>query len=232
MKKIKILMTILYSCRREKSREMTKLEWLEERKKGIGGSDASAILGRNPYKTNIDLWKEKTGKKEAEDISDKEYVKYGTEAEEHLRELFKLDYPQYEVKHNENTMIWDKEYPFLFASLDGELIEKETGELGILEIKTTNILQSMQKEKWNDKIPDNYYIQILHYLMVTNYSFVVLKAQLKYNYNGEIRLNTKHYFINRKDVEEDIKYLRKREIEFWQEYVLKDKEPPLMLPVI
>lgn len=211
---------------------MTKLEWLEERKKGIGGSDASAILGRNPYKTNIILWKEKTGRKEAEDISDKEYVKYGTEAEEHLRELFKLDYPQYEVKHNLNAMIWDKEYPFLFATLDGELIDKETGELGILEIKTTNILQSMQKEKWNDKIPDNYYIQILHYLMVTNYSFVVLKAQLKYNYNGEIRLNTKHYFINRKDVEEDIKYLRKREIEFWQEYVLKDKEPPLMLPVI
>lgn len=211
---------------------MTKLEWLEERKKGIGGSDASAILGRNPYKTNIDLWKEKTGKKESEDISDKQYVKYGTEAEEHLRELFKLDYPQYEVKHNENTMIWDKEYPFLFASLDGELIDKETGERGILEIKTTNILQSMQKEKWNDKIPDNYYVQVLHYLMVTGYSFVVLKAQLKYEYDKEIRLNTKHYFINRKDVEEDIKYLREKEIEFWQEYVLKDKEPALMLPAI
>jgi len=59
---------------------MNKEEWLEERKNGIGGSDAATILGLNPYKTNIDLWEEKTGRKEAIDISDKPYVKYGTEA--------------------------------------------------------------------------------------------------------------------------------------------------------
>ncbi len=44
---------------------MNKEEWLEERKNGIGGSDAATILGLNPYKTNIDLWEEKTGRKEA-----------------------------------------------------------------------------------------------------------------------------------------------------------------------
>jgi len=212
---------------------MTKREWLEERRKGIGGSDASAIVGLNPYKTNIQLWEEKTGRKTAEDISDKEYVKYGTKAEKYLRDLFKLDYPQFKVKHKENTMIWNKEYPFLFASLDGELIDKETGALGILEIKTTNILQSMQKEKWKDKIPDNYYIQILHYLLVTGYSFVVLKAQLKYQYKDEeIRLSTKHYFILRKDVEDDIQYLKEKEVEFWKSYVEKNIEPPLLLPNI
>jgi hypothetical protein len=32
-------------------------EWIRERKKGIGGSDAASILGMNPYKTNVDLWK-------------------------------------------------------------------------------------------------------------------------------------------------------------------------------
>ena len=52
--------------------------WLEERKNGIGGSDAATILGLNPYKTNIELWEEKTKRKEAEDISDKPYVKYRT----------------------------------------------------------------------------------------------------------------------------------------------------------
>lgn len=208
-------------------------EWLEARKKGIGGSDASAIVGLNPYKTNIQLWEEKTGRKEAEDISNKEYVKYGTKAEKYLRDLFKLDYPQYKVIHKENTMIWDKEYPFLFASLDGELVDKETGELGILEIKTTNILQSMQKEKWKDKIPDNYYTQILHYLGVTKYDFVILKAQLKYQYQDEeIRLSTKHYLIKREDVEGDIKYLREKEVEFWKNYVEKNIEPPLLLPNI
>ena len=57
---------------------MTEKQWLEERKNGIGGSDAATILGLNPYKTNIQLWEEKTRRKEAEDISDKPYVKYRT----------------------------------------------------------------------------------------------------------------------------------------------------------
>lgn len=205
-------------------------EWLEERKKGIGGSDASAIVGENPYKNNIRLWEEKTGKVQAEDISDKPYVKYGTQAEDLLRELFKLDFPQYEVSHDENTIIKHPKYPFLFASLDGQLVDKETGELGILEIKTTNILQSMQKEKWKEKIPDNYFCQVLHYLNVTGYSFAILKAQLKYDFDGDIKLETRHYKINRCDFEEDIKELEKAEVEFWTKYVEKDIQPPLELP--
>lgn len=60
-------------------------EWLRNRDR-IGGSDASSILGMNPYKDNVELWRIKTGLQEAEDISDKPYVKYGTEAEPHLRE--------------------------------------------------------------------------------------------------------------------------------------------------
>ena len=211
---------------------MTKEEWLQERKNGIGGSDAATIIGLNPYKTNIQLWEEKTGRREATDISDKPYVQYGTYAEEHLRELFKLDFPQYEVSHQENTIIKHPKYPFLFASLDGQLVDKETGELGILEIKTTNILQSMQKEKWKDKIPDNYYCQVLHYLNVTGYSFVILKAQLKYDYDGDIKLETRHYKILRKDVEKDIQMLQDSEISFWNDYVVKDRQPPLLLPEI
>lgn len=205
-------------------------EWLEERKKGIGGSDAAVILGLNPYKNNIRLWEEKTGKVQAEDISDKPYVKYGTQAEDLLRELFKLDFPQYKVSHDENTIIKHPKYPFLFASLDGQLVDKETGELGILEIKTTNILQSMQKEKWKEKIPDNYFCQVLHYLNVTGYSFAILKAQLKYDFDGDIKLETRHYKINRNDFEEDIKELEKAEIEFWTKYVEKNVQPPLELP--
>ena len=205
-------------------------EWLEERKKGIGGSDAAVILGLNPYKNNIRLWEEKTGKVQAEDISDKPYVKYGTQAEDLLRELFKLDFPQYEVSHDENTIIKHPKYPFLFASLDGQLVDKETGELGILEIKTTNILQSMQKKKWKEKIPDNYFCQVLHYLNVTGYSFAILKAQLKYDFDGDIKLETRHYKINRCDFEEDIKELEKAEVEFWTKYVEKDIQPPLELP--
>lgn len=211
---------------------MTKEEWLEERKNGIGGSDAATIMGLNPYKSTIDLWEEKTRRKEAEDISDKPYVKYGTNAENLLRELFKLDFPKYEVRHEENAIIKHPTHPFLFASLDGTLVDTETGELGILEIKTTNILQSMQKEKWKERIPDNYFCQVLHYLNVTGYSFAILKAQLKFDYDGDIVLQTRHYYIDRKEVEQDIKLLNDKEIEFWEKYVVPDKEPPRVLPKI
>lgn len=208
---------------------MNRQEWLEERKKGIGGSDAATIIGQNPYKSNVDLWEEKTGRKEAEDISNKPFVLYGTKMEPILRESFKIKHPEYEVLHEENTIIKHPKYPFLFASLDGQLIDKETGEMGILEIKTSSILQSMQKEKWNEKIPDNYYCQVLHYLNVTGYSFVQLYAELTYSDDYQA---LKTFTIKREDVEEDIKLLEKKEIEFWQNYVEKDIRPPRLLPNI
>lgn len=204
-------------------------EWLQNRKR-IGGSDASAILGRNPYKTNIELWQEKTGRTVPEDISDKPYVKYGIAAEEHLRALFALDHPEYTVCYEENNIWINDRMPWAHASLDGWLIDKE-GRNGIWECKTTNILQAMQKEKWKQQIPDNYYVQVLHYLMVTEFDFAVLKAQLKYDSSGEIYLHTRHYPIERSEVQEDIDYLMQKEAEFW-EYVKSDKLPPLELPEI
>ena len=204
-------------------------EWLKHRSR-IGGSDASAIVGLNPYKTNTDLYLEKTGQKESPDISHKPYVEYGTKAEEHLRELFRLDFPQYKVQYFDNNMYLNSKYPFAHASLDGELID-EDGRRGILEIKTTNILQSMQKEKWKDRIPDNYFIQVLHYLMVTEFDFVVLKAQLKSEFGGQIYLQTKHYFIERSEVVGDIEYLAEEERKFWK-CVEAKKMPDLILPDI
>lgn len=206
-------------------------DWLHARRGRIGGSDAAAILGCNPWMTNVQLWKYKTGKDKQKDISDKEVVKYGNNAEPLLRQLFALDFPQYEVLYEENNMWLNSDYPFAHASLDGWLVDRETGRKGILEIKTTNIIQSLQKEKWKNRIPDNYYIQILHYLMVTGFDFAVLKAQLKYDYDGDIMLNTRHYKIERKEVLEDIAFLEKSEKEF-SEYIKNDIQPPLVLPVI
>lgn len=204
-------------------------EWLKHRSR-IGGSDAAAIVGLNPYKTNTELYLEKTGQKESPDISDKPYVLYGTKAEEHLRELFRLDFPQYQVQYFDNNMYLNSRYPFAHASLDGELTD-EDGRRGILEIKTTNILQSMQKEKWRDRIPDNYFIQVLHYLMVTEFDFVVLKAQLKSEFGGQIYLQTKHYFIERSEVAGDIEYLAEEERKFWKCVEVK-RMPDLILPDI
>jgi putative phage-type endonuclease len=209
---------------------ISKQDWLEARKSGIGGSDASAIIGLNPYKTNVELWEEKTGRKKSENISNKPEVIYGKEAEKHLRELFKLDYPDYKVQHTEYEIRQSVNYPFMLASLDGELIDKK-GESGVLEIKTTNILQSMQKEKWTDKIPDNYYIQILHYLIVTGYQYAILKAQLRFQYGEDVYLNTKHYRVERSECIEDINYLIEEEGKFWR-LVESDTRPHLRLPII
>lgn len=209
---------------------MTRKEWHELRKKGIGASEAAAVIGLSPYKTNVELWEEKTRRREPEDISDKPYVKYGTEAEKHLRALFALDFPQYEVNYKDFDMRYNSDYPFIFATLDGELTEKATGRKGVLEIKTTEIMKSEQYEKWKDRIPQNYYIQVIHQLLATGFDFAVLKAQLKSAY-GDVRLTTKHYHIEREEVLEDISYLLQREILFW-ECVQEDRKPNLILPLI
>ena len=205
--------------------------WLEARSHYIGGSDAAAVLGLNPYKSNLELWQEKTGLVVPEDISEKPYVKYGHAAEGYLREMFALDFPEYEVAYAENNIWLNDAFPVAHASLDGWLADQD-GRKGILEIKTTNILQSMQKEKWDHRIPDNYYIQVLHYLMVTEFDFAVLKAQLKYEFQGgDIMLQTKHYKIERAEVQQDILYLAQKEADFWKNVQTK-KKPALLLPEI
>lgn len=205
-------------------------EWLKNRMNGIGGSEISAVIGRNPYMTNVDLWMIKTGMAIPEDISDKPYVKYGTQAEVHLRELFRLDYPQYTVDYVENNSFRNDRYPWAQASLDGWLHDQD-GRLGIWECKTTNILQSMQKEKWNNRIPDNYYCQCLFYMAVLEADFCILKAQLKSEFKGNIYIQTKHYQIERTDVQSDIDYLMSEGEKFWQ-MVQQNKKPALQLPAI
>lgn len=202
--------------------------WLENRRKGLGGSEISAVIGRNPYMDNVTLWELKTGRREAEDISDKPYVKYGNQAERHLRGLFRLDFPQFKVNYRENNSWTNPRYPWAQASLDGWLTDQE-GRRGVLEIKTTEILQSMQKERWNQKIPDNYYCQVLFYMAVVEADFSYVKAQLKTVFDGVPYLQTKHIPIERAEVQDDIDYLMAKGAEFW-EYVQRDERPPLVLP--
>lgn len=210
----------------------TEQEWLKERTKGIGGSDAAATIGQNPNKTNVELWEEKTGRRKAPDISDKECVIFGKLAEYPIREIFKLDYPQYEISHEEFKTVLNKDFPFIRGSFDGVLTEKETGRKGILEIKTTEILNSIQLEKWKGRVPDNYFCQILHYFLVNpDFKFAILKARLKSVWEGEIRATIRHYRFERKDYEADLKFLLEQEIKFW-DCVLKDIRPGLILPHI
>lgn len=210
-------------------------KWLNGRLKGIGGSDASAVVGYNPYKSNVDLWEEKTGIKQPEDISNRDYVKYGHDAEPLLVKLFELDYPQYQVSYNDNFRVnYNDDYNFLFCTRDCDLVDKATGIKGALEIKTTELLNSMQKEKWNDQIPTNYYCQVLQYFITDKeLQFVWVKAQIKSDFgDGKIVLKTKHYYFTREQCQEDIEWLTNQEIAFWDKYVQKGVRPNRLLPNI
>lgn len=208
----------------------TREEWLKARKSYIGGSDAAAVLGMNPWMSNTELWEIKTGRRKKTFLDDNEFVKYGHAAEPLLRELFKLDYPEMEVFYEEGNMWTNDRFPFGHASLDGWLLDQE-GRKGILEIKTSNMISSLMKDKWKDQIPDNYYCQVLWYLGITEFDFAIVKAQLRSEHEGDVSLITKHYYIDRKDVGDDINLLMQKGAEFY-EAIIQDKCPPLILPRI
>ena len=199
---------------------------------GIGGSDASAAIGMNPWRTNVDLWEIKTGRKEAPGISNAERVRYGQEAEEPIRRLFQLKRQEYEINYIQNCILQNKERPYLLYSPDGLIHDTKTGRNGILEIKTTTIMKSYDSEKWWDKvnkvpvIPENYYIQILHGLNVTGFAFADLYAELTYP-SGSSELRT--YHIEAEEVQEDLETVRDGVSAFWNDHVLQDREPSLII---
>lgn len=215
----------------------TEAEWLKARLNGIGGSEAAAIIGKSPWCSNVELWRRKTGRSAAPDIASNEAVKYGHDAEPLVRGLFALDYAdKYETEYRGAfDMVYHQDHPFIFSTLDGRLTEKSTGRKGILEIKTTTIVRSMQKEKWwNDGkpcIPDNYYCQVLWQMIASGFDFAVLYAMLRYDYGGEVRSELRPYTIERSEVTDDIEYLKNEGVKFWK-MVQDDIQPGLILPDI
>lgn len=194
-------------------------EWLAMRQKvGIGGSDSGSVLGLNPWCSNVQLWRYKTGKETPPDISDKPAVKFGKVAEEHIRELFRLDYPDWNLDYHEFWMFCNDAHPWQFATLDGELWQPQSdGKLimvGILEIKTTTIQNKSQWDEWENGIPQRYYAQVLHQLSATGCDFAILRAYIRWYRDGEFRATVRDYRIERNDVLDDIAYLCEQEQKF------------------
>ena len=209
----------------------TREEWLKLRLKGIGGSEAGAVLGCNKYKTNIDVFREKTGT--PSNFKGNAATEYGTSAEEHIRNLFMLDHPEYSLEHHEYRMYANDNMPFIYATLDGELTRKSDGLKGILEVKTTQIHNPIQWRDWEGDLPmpQSYYCQLLHQLSATGWQFATMVVQIKYHKNGEMIKSIREHTIHRCDVLEDIAYLEEKEQLFW-DCVLKKQEPNLILPSI
>lgn len=207
----------------------TREAWLKLRLNGIGGSDAGTVLGLNKYKTNLELWEEKTGRAESE-FTGNEATRYGQKAEEHIRALFHLDHPDYNLDYHEFRMHGNEKYPFMYATLDGELTGY--GRKGILEIKTATIQNNGQWREWENRIPDTYFAQVVHQLTVTEWDFAYVRAYLRYySQHGELRATIRDYYIDADDIKNDAAALIEAETKFW-DCVISGREPGLILPEI
>ncbi len=143
-------------------------DWLRIRGLGIGSSDAAVAIGLSPYKSPLSLWLEKTGRKEAEDLSEKEAVIWGTVLEPVLANVY-AERTGSKVRRV-NAVLQSTEHPFMLANLDREVVgDHGAGAgVGVLEIKTAGYHSAPQ---WEEGIPIAYQCQVLHQLAVTGHAW-------------------------------------------------------------
>lgn len=220
--KIMSLIVEHYECREE---------WLRGRTRGIGASSAASAIGQNPYQTNLELWELMTGRRKPKEIIGNEAIDFGVKAEPVVRELFKLNHPEIKIEYHQFDILSQSEHPFIRCTLDGQATTDSPlrfgATKGILECKTATPRTKQDWEKWNGKIPQNYYIQVLHQLLATGWDYVWLAALLR----GQQEIVYREYYFDRIDREDDMEDLLKREIDFWG-YVERDEAPGEILPVI
>ena len=136
----------------------SKDEWLSIRKDYIGGSDAGAVVGLNPYKSAYSLWAEKTGK--IPEFEGNTTTRVGSYLEELVAEMFTEETGK--KVRRKNRILVNEDYPWACADVDRMIV----GEKAILEIKTTNSPVAMKKFR-NGEYPEAWYCQMTHYLAVT-----------------------------------------------------------------
>jgi putative phage-type endonuclease len=133
--------------------------WLEERRKGIGGSDIAAIMGLNPWKTAYRVYQEK--RKEVKDWQGNEATDWGKRLEPALRQWYS-DFTGRSVRLPDKVLYHAK-HPFMLASLDGF-----TDDGRVVEIKTARSAKGWGEPGTNE-IPDYYVLQAQHYMIVTGF---------------------------------------------------------------
>jgi len=133
--------------------------WLEERRKGIGGSDVAAIMGISPWKTAYQVYQEKRG--EVKDWKGTEAMDWGKRLEGPIRQWYS-DTTGRSVRLPDKIM-YHKEYPFMLASLDGY-----TDDRRVVEIKTARSGHGWGEPGTNE-IPDYYAVQCQEYMLVTGF---------------------------------------------------------------
>ena len=210
-------------CKRLKPKNRS--EWLALRKTvGLGASEAAAVVGMSPWMTASELFEIKTGIRQAPDLSGNAEVSRGVRLEKPLRELYKADHPDYKVRYNQFDMLFQKDRPFIFATLDGEVIDDE-GRRGLLELKTSSPNGKAGWDKWRNRVPDHYACQIWHQLSASGFEFADLVAAL---YDRENDKTIRTYHFERSECEADIEYLVEKETEFWNS-IQNRSVPPMTI---
>lgn len=183
-----------------------KESWLRYRKQGIGGSDAGAVCGLNPYRTAIQVYYDKTSDTIGE--FDNEAMRQGRDLEEYVARRF-CEASGKKVRRA-NAMFYDEKNSFMLADVDRMIVGENAG----LECKTASPYMA---DHWcNDNIPLSYLIQCYHYMSVCNadawYIAVVIYGKA-----------FKYYRIERDD--EAIELIIRIEKDFWYNHII-----PKVLP--
>lgn len=189
------------------TRNISREKWLELRRNGIGGSEASAIMGLNPYSSPLHVYMDKIGKGKEEEPN--EAMIQGTDLEGYVAERFTRDTGMKVRKVN--RILQHPEYPWMLANIDREVVGLNAG----LECKTTS---PFSKFKFDDgEINPHYYWQSMHYMAVTGAErwFVAVLVLGK----------AFHVFEIKRD-ESAIQRLFEAEMAFWENNVIP-KIPPL-----
>ncbi len=198
--------------------DLPEKEWLEWRRKGIGGSDAAAILGISPFKTARDLYYDKLKIISFQEEESNWVAKQvGHLLEDLVAEIFhvKTGYRVYQVK----KMFYHPQYPWMLADVD-YFVELPDGTTAILEIKTTNYNAKDHWFKDGERIVPVYYeTQGRHYMCVTNIDRVFFCCFYGNN-EDEVIIRELHRDY---EYEEELIAL---ESDFWNNNILKEVPPP------
>ena len=180
-------------------------QWRALRNRYIGGSDAAAVVGLNPFSSAYSLWAEKTDK--IPPFEGNLATEVGTYLEEFVAKKFEQETGK-KVRRENHSLINDK-YPWAIANVDRVIVGENAG----LEIKTTSAL-NLKRFK-NGEYPENYYCQCVHYLAVTGkdrWYLAVLIGNMDFN-----------IYVIEQD-QEEIASLMEAEKEFWR--FVQEKTPP------
>ena len=179
---------------------ISREEWLAWRRTGIGGSDAAAVIGLNPFRSRIEVYADKMGMMPEKE--DTESMRLGRDLEDYVAQRF-CEATGKKVRRN-NFMWCHDEHRCMIADVDREIIGENAG----LECKTTQAWGG--KVIMKGEIPLTYYVQCMHYMAVIGYDRVYLAVLI-------FGKGFFHFTIERD--EDEIAALVASEAAFWRDHV-------------